>query len=338
MVTREELRQRYGRPSLSVVPDPVPPAADDPPVVHERAFVVRGETGRTVISAPVREVASHNEGFTYLRGRFVEADTPNRNGAMWTTGDLQMGEATVAGGPLNWLHDEEKIVGSFLDGHLVAGKEAAAAGIGNHIVSNAAMWRFLYPREVDTVEKAAADNSCWFSMECVSRQVMCVDGCGEAFDYAVYNRAEACQHLRERSSTRRFIDPIFLGGALIVPPVQPGWSQADVEVVRQAAQVAEEFELTSELTQSAAERMVTQILLWANRDVAMTAAARHRKPTMPGEGERYPIGNTADLKNAIMAFGRGDPADKDKIRRWIIRRARELNAVGMLPDSWGVKK
>jgi len=173
-------------------------------------------------------------------------------------------------------------------------------------------------------------------MECVSQKVMCVDGCGESFEYAVYNRQEACSHLRERSSIRRFVDPIFLGGALIVPPVQPGWQNAEVEVVRAAAQVIEEHELTADLTKPEAEQMVQQILTWANRDTAMSTEARKRKPSMAGD--RYPIGNTADLKNAIQAYGRGNPDDKAAIKAWIIRRARELNALGMLPDDWNVKK
>lgn len=266
MVTRDELRRKYGSKTPSpVVEPPAPHVIGGDTGGRERAFVVTGQSGRTVISAPMREIASKNEGFTYLRGRFVEADSPNRNGALWTTDDLQIGEATVAGGPLNWLHDDQHIIGSLLDGHLVAGKEAAAAGIGNHIVSNAAVWRFLFPKETDTIEKAAAGNELWFSMECVSKKVMCVDGCGESFDYSVYNRQEACQHLREKSHVRRFVDPIFLGGAIIVPPVRPGWANADVEVVRQAAAVAEEHELADELTKPQAEAMVQQILMWANR-------------------------------------------------------------------------
>ena len=268
MVTRDELRARYGSkaPSLAVEP-PGGTSVEVGESSRERAFVVTGQTGRTVISAPMREIASKNEGFTYLRGRFVGADEPNRNGALWTTDDLQIGEATVAGGPLNWLHDETQIIGTILDGHLVAGKEAASAGIGNHIVSNAAVWRFLFPKQTQTIEHAAASNELWFSMECVSKKVACVGdgGCGQEFEYAAYNRQEACSHLRERSSVRRFVEPIFLGGAIIVPPVKPGWAHADVEVVRQAAQVAEEHELAEELTKPQAEAMVQQILTWANR-------------------------------------------------------------------------
>lgn len=266
---RDELRARYGSKPIK---GNLPPIVDEPPVTVEveRAFVVEGQ-GRTVITAPLREIASKNAGFTYLRGRFVEADTPNGNGAMWTTKDLELGAPTVAGGPLNWLHQETKIIGSLLDGHLVAGREAAAEGIGNHIVSDAAVWRFLFPRETDTIERASKDHGVFYSMECLSREVQCVDtpgrpGCGETFGYEAYDAKRACAHLNERSSIRRFVDPLFLGGAIIVPPVKPGWDKAEVEVMRQAAALNEEHNLDGDgLSRVQAESLAGAILTWANR-------------------------------------------------------------------------
>jgi hypothetical protein len=50
----------------------------------------------------------------------------------------------------------------------------------------------------------------------------------------------------------------------------------------------------------------------------------------------FPIANTSDLKNAIQALGRAK--NPDAAKRHIIKRARELNALGSLPDSWGVKE
>lgn len=48
----------------------------------------------------------------------------------------------------------------------------------------------------------------------------------------------------------------------------------------------------------------------------------------------FPIRNTQDLANAVLAIGRAtNPA---AAKRWIIKRARELNAVNMLPKSWNV--
>lgn len=46
----------------------------------------------------------------------------------------------------------------------------------------------------------------------------------------------------------------------------------------------------------------------------------------------YPIRNRADLKRAIQAFGRSkNPA---KTKAWIKKRARELDAEDLIPESW----
>lgn len=54
---------------------------------------------------------------------------------------------------------------------------------------------------------------------------------------------------------------------------------------------------------------------------------------MPSGG--YPIRNRADLKRAIQAFGRAK--DPVKTKAWIRKRARELDALDLLPDSWAEK-
>lgn len=46
----------------------------------------------------------------------------------------------------------------------------------------------------------------------------------------------------------------------------------------------------------------------------------------------YPIANREDLKNAILAYGRAK--NPEKVKEHIIRRARALEATGMLPDKW----
>lgn len=48
----------------------------------------------------------------------------------------------------------------------------------------------------------------------------------------------------------------------------------------------------------------------------------------------YPIRNKGDLSRAIQSFGRA--SNKAKVKRWIIKRARELDAVDLLPEGWGV--
>lgn len=267
---RDELRRRYlaeqyhaDRARTEVQP----PVEQEP----ERAFVAHSTAGRTVITAPVREAAAAtgaNAGFLYLHGRFVEADSPNRNGALWSSEDLQLAERTVAGGPLNWLHEETHIVGTLLSGEFQKGR--IEAGVGNHIASTAALWHFLFPREAAAAEQAAREDRLYYSMECVSETVTCAsnsstEGCGEAFAYPDYLGKRACAHLNDRQSAARFDKPVFLGGALIVPPTEPGWAHADVEVVRQAAQLTEEHDLGAHLERKQAEAMVERILAWANR-------------------------------------------------------------------------
>jgi hypothetical protein len=46
----------------------------------------------------------------------------------------------------------------------------------------------------------------------------------------------------------------------------------------------------------------------------------------------FPIRNREDLQDAIQSYGRAK--NKDEVKRWIKRRAKELNAEGELPEDW----
>lgn len=72
---------------------------------------------------------------------------------------------------------------------------------------------------------------------------------------------------------------------------------------------------------------------------AVSDAAR-RKAEERGEareGGSWPIRNKVDLKNAIQAIGRAKPSEREAVKRWIIKRARELDAADLLPESWNIK-
>lgn len=58
-----------------------------------------------------------------------------------------------------------------------------------------------------------------------------------------------------------------------------------------------------------------------------------KKGERPGIGG-YPINNAKDLENAIQAFGRSKPADRDKTKQHIITRAKALGLTSKLPDDW----
>jgi hypothetical protein len=71
------------------------------------------------------------------------------------------------------------------------------------------------------------------------------------------------------------------------------------------------------------------------------SAEQRRKAVAKGQAYKsdtsagaFPIKDKADLRRAIQAFGRAK--DKVKAKAHIIRRARSLGAVSMLPDAWGI--
>lgn len=57
------------------------------------------------------------------------------------------------------------------------------------------------------------------------------------------------------------------------------------------------------------------------------------KGAAPGAKPRYPVPNVAYLKKAIKAVGRGK-GDHAAIRAYLIRRAKALGAMDLIPDNW----
>lgn len=275
--TRERLRKAY---NLHAAGQPKETAKARGEILGEQGFLTE-VSGRIILTAPARqfsmaeelpedlaarwrEQAAGNDFNLWLQGRFVEAEKANRNGAFWSTADLEFGSMSVKHGPLNWLHEEQTVVGCIADNAIIHPKVDAAAdttgGVANekiaaglepmprpYIAATSAMWKWVHPEKVAQVERAAADGKLWYSMECIAREMSCVsdethEGCGKSFDYvkAMTNPAGTCEHIASRSSARRLVDPSFLGGAVIVPPTQPGWGSANVEIIRQAASLAEQ--------------------------------------------------------------------------------------------------
>ena len=69
------------------------------------------------------------------------------------------------------------------------------------------------------------------------------------------------------------------------------------------------------------------------------SAATRERMEIEGTAMRYgsfPLANETDLRNAIQSVGRA--ANYDAARRHIIRRARALGLVELLPEDWNVDK
>lgn len=215
------------------------------------------------IAASWQKARQDNPYFMWLAGRYVEADRPNRNSAYWSTADLEIGQPTVTHGPINWLHEERHIIGAIAGSEMVhVDKEtASASGVGNHIVMLGAIWSHIYPQEAGVISRASENGKLWASMECVSQEVACLV-CDKAMSYPDYMHVDArCDHMRE-GMPRRFVEPTFGGAGIIVPPVRPGWANADVRVLMpQAAQLVErQAACFGDMPTGEAEALVVQIL------------------------------------------------------------------------------
>ncbi len=199
------------------------------------------------------QAASGNEHYMWLQGRYVEAERANRNGAFWSTADLQFGEMSVKNGPINWLHNEQIILGAITDNALIHPAATETAGVLDQpmprpfMAAVGAIWKWVQPQRAAAVERANDMGKLWWSMEAIGRQMACVsddthEGCGQSYDYvtAMTQPGKVCEHIAGRTSARRIVDPTFLGGAVIVPPSQPGWADANLEVMRQSAALAEQ--------------------------------------------------------------------------------------------------
>lgn len=232
-----------GRRTAVAIPEPPTLAHEDPPVIvqGERRLVLATKAASVVnvddvLAEHFREVARGPSPHLWVAGRYVGADEPNRNGAFWSSADLEMGEPTVANGPVNWLHEERHIIGAIAGSKLVSREAASESGLGQHIVALSAVWPWLYPDESNLIRQASEAGSLWFSMECVSREVACIDeSCGKALTYREYmtEKASRCEHM---ATGRRFVDPVFEGVGIIVPPVRPGWADSDARVTMEQAE------------------------------------------------------------------------------------------------------
>lgn len=48
----------------------------------------------------------------------------------------------------------------------------------------------------------------------------------------------------------------------------------------------------------------------------------------------FPIRNITDLRNAVRAYGRSKPGSRGRVRKHIMRRARSLRRIDLIPDKW----
>lgn len=119
---------------------------------------------------------------------------------------------------------------------------ALTASLNPYIESLGVVWRHYFPEEHMLIARAHQEGSLYYSMECVPSHVQCTGdgGCEQTFEYAGRISPTYCDHLNKTTSDKFLINPHFTAGAIIVPPVSPGWANADIHsLVAKQAELAE---------------------------------------------------------------------------------------------------
>ena len=206
------------------------------------------------------KVEKANPYIQWIAGNFVEADKPNQNNQFWTAADLEVSEYTIRYSPLNMIHRWRQPIGFFAETRQVKlGRHLQTAGAQQQgsmkIQVLAGLWKHIFPEAAAAVDAANESGDLYFSMECTGSHLRCAgpNGCGKEFAYQAQDAL--CAHLAERTSIRHIVNPIFRGGAIIVPPTRPGWKGASAsvlsdELLREAAAFAEHTESQYEAANS----------------------------------------------------------------------------------------
>lgn len=216
----------------------------------------------------------------YIMGRYVHGGLPaNRNGHIFSVEDVEAAYKYIPNTPLNLLHQQNRIVGCN-----VASEMMYPIGGGNveakeldvpHVEVLACVWKGLFPDVYDFLKASHDHGSAWFSLEALPSHMRC-DTCSSRFVFAGPTSPTYCDHINTRQGAW-CENPQFRGNALIVPPAQPGWGDADILQVAAKAE-ANSGEAENVLTQLQdsglngpdAETLMQQLVASVNSDVEVS--------------------------------------------------------------------
>jgi hypothetical protein len=168
----------------------------------------------------------------WILGNFIQTDAANDNGHIFPLEDVRQTQQSIWHKPLNMLHHGNYIVGCFAGAELIEPSTEAAHDDGSTgtVEALAAFWRAFFPEEYALVEAAHNEGALYYSMECVPASLTCPqDGCGVTAAYMGRTHESYCDHMNALRGPKRLNMPHFNAGALIIPPVRPGWKGADIK-------------------------------------------------------------------------------------------------------------
>lgn len=161
--------------------------------------------------------AAPNPNLTWMRGQYVEADAPNLNRQMWTSGELAIKALTPMFMPVTVMHDPRTAVGLIADTKLLT--PDADSVPRSRIETALALWKHRFPEAVEEAALNATRGTLMQSMECLSPDYSCSE-CGMNFQKLPdgYERENWCAHLKgeQGSNASRILgNVVFTGTGLI---------------------------------------------------------------------------------------------------------------------------
>lgn len=159
-----------------------------------------------------------NDSLLWLKGQYVEGDSPNRNGQFWTGEELAIKSLTPRLMPITVMHDPTTAVGLIADTKLLT---PDADGVPRARIDTVlAIWAHRFPEIAAEIMENYEQGTLMQSMECSSSHYDCIE-CGQAFVKLPggAERANWCDHLKAGAANgvpvRRLRDVTFTGTGLI---------------------------------------------------------------------------------------------------------------------------
>lgn len=257
----------------------------------------------------------------WISGRYVSSGKPpNRNGLAFRPHELPSAMRRILHKPLDMIHDPHRIVGTHAAYRMVypngAPAEARSGHPGQMAYTDtaysqviAAVWSYHYSSEAEIIAEAYNDGKAFLSMSCLPESVQC-ERCDHIAPWDGYTSDLYCEHM-QGLNFKWVNNPLFLGGAVIVPPINPGWSRAAITRLRGFLDVDDDLShhTYAGVAALAGHATTTELELLSAK---LISASFHDDPTIAG---------TANRKIAVLA---GRTLDAYEVPADVIAATHEL--------------
>lgn len=144
------------------------------PIRPSKEEIAGFEFGRSIVD-DLRDKAP-NPNIAWYAGQYVEAERPNKNGAMWLSDEIAVKSLTPMLMPVTVMHDPRTAVGLIADTKLLSPPQVPR----NKIETALALWKHRFPEIVEEAEHNYSAGTLMQSMECLSPDYACSE-CGTNF-------------------------------------------------------------------------------------------------------------------------------------------------------------